>query len=66
MSPIKEEIHCDDDVPILIVGAGPCGLLLAYLLAQLGGTGPLLDNIGNWSREKESPVLDRIADCLIL
>ncbi|OJZ84492.1 hypothetical protein ASPFODRAFT_681699 [Aspergillus luchuensis CBS 106.47] len=36
MSPIKEEIHCDDDVPILIVGAGPCGLLLAYLLAQLG------------------------------
>ncbi|GLA22146.1 hypothetical protein ACMYSQ_009817 [Aspergillus niger] len=36
MSPTKDEIPFDDDVPILIVGAGPCGLLLAYLLAQLG------------------------------
>ncbi|GKZ33932.1 hypothetical protein AbraIFM66950_004023 [Aspergillus brasiliensis] len=36
MSPTKEDIHFDDDVPILIVGGGPCGLLLAYLLAQLG------------------------------
>ncbi|GKZ76670.1 hypothetical protein AnigIFM56816_007955 [Aspergillus niger] len=36
MSPTKDETPFDDDVPILIVGAGPCGLLLAYLLAQLG------------------------------
>ncbi|KAI2894583.1 hypothetical protein CBS63078_4851 [Aspergillus niger] len=36
MSLTKDEIPFDDDVPILIVGAGPCGLLLAYLLAQLG------------------------------
>ncbi|PYI03079.1 hypothetical protein BO78DRAFT_375874 [Aspergillus sclerotiicarbonarius CBS 121057] len=36
MSPTKEEIDFDDDVPVLIVGGGPCGLLLAYLLAQLG------------------------------
>ncbi|RAH58944.1 hypothetical protein BO85DRAFT_467712 [Aspergillus piperis CBS 112811] len=39
MSPTKEDIHFDDDAPILIVGGGPCGLLLAYLLAQLGRYG---------------------------
>lgn len=26
------------DVPILIVGGGPTGLLLAHMLTQLGGT----------------------------
>ncbi|PYH97501.1 3-propionate hydroxylase [Aspergillus ellipticus CBS 707.79] len=36
MSPAKENVHFEDDVPVLIVGGGPCGLLLAYLLAQFG------------------------------
>lgn len=27
-----------DNVPILIVGGGPSGLTLGYMLAQLGGT----------------------------
>lgn len=26
-----------ETIPILIIGAGPCGLLLAYMLAKLGG-----------------------------
>lgn len=26
----------DEEVPILIIGGGPSGLLLAYMLAQLG------------------------------
>ena len=28
------------DVPVLIIGGGPAGLLQAHLLSQLGGTSP--------------------------
>ncbi|KAE8423223.1 3-propionate hydroxylase [Aspergillus pseudocaelatus] len=35
MSPIQN-IVTHDDVPILIIGSGPCGLLLAFMLARLG------------------------------
>ena len=31
------------DVPVLIVGGGPTGLLAAYMLAQLGGLSLTLD-----------------------
>lgn len=31
------EAELRDEVPVLIVGGGPSGLLQAYLLAQLGG-----------------------------
>lgn len=30
----------DEDVPILIIGGGPSGLLLAFMLEQLGGVYP--------------------------
>ncbi|OJK02205.1 hypothetical protein ASPACDRAFT_1854192 [Aspergillus aculeatus ATCC 16872] len=36
MSPARQDYEIADDVPVLIVGGGPCGLLQAYLLAQLG------------------------------
>ncbi|RAL13247.1 3-propionate hydroxylase [Aspergillus homomorphus CBS 101889] len=36
MSPARQEYQITDDVPVLIIGGGPCGLLQAYLLAQLG------------------------------
>jgi NADPH-dependent 2,4-dienoyl-CoA reductase/sulfur reductase-like enzyme len=36
------DAHTVLDVPILIVGGGPTGLLLAYLLAKLGGTSATL------------------------
>lgn len=38
MSPLFSSSLPHDEVPILIVGGGPSGLLLAYLLAQLNGT----------------------------
>lgn len=31
-----------EDVPVLIVGAGPCGLLMAHLLSKLGGKGIII------------------------
>lgn len=31
-------LQADDDIPILIVGGGPSGLTLGYMLARLGGT----------------------------
>lgn len=31
-----------DNVPILVVGGGPSGLTLGYMLAQLGGTHSLI------------------------
>lgn len=36
MSPVQDPVD-HDDVPILIIGSGPCGLLLAFMLARLGG-----------------------------
>jgi 2-polyprenyl-6-methoxyphenol hydroxylase-like FAD-dependent oxidoreductase len=33
----EETTENDIDIPILIVGGGPTGLLLAYLLSKLGG-----------------------------
>ncbi|BAE62430.1 unnamed protein product [Aspergillus oryzae RIB40] len=35
MSPVQDPVD-HDDVPILIIGSGPCGLLLAFMLARLG------------------------------
>ncbi|KAB8207004.1 FAD binding domain-containing protein [Aspergillus parasiticus] len=35
MSPVQDTLD-HDDVPILIIGSGPCGLLLAFMLARLG------------------------------
>jgi cation diffusion facilitator CzcD-associated flavoprotein CzcO len=38
MSPSKLATEVfDDDVPILIIGGGPSGLLLAHMLARLNG-----------------------------
>jgi cation diffusion facilitator CzcD-associated flavoprotein CzcO len=37
MSPSKLATEVFDDVPILIVGGGPSGLLLAHMLARLNG-----------------------------
>lgn len=31
-------LQADDNIPILIVGGGPSGLTLGYMLARLGGT----------------------------
>jgi ribulose 1,5-bisphosphate synthetase/thiazole synthase len=43
MSPAKVvDQSYEDEVPILIVGGGPSGLLLAFMLAQLNG---MYDNI---------------------
>lgn len=38
MSPLLDYSAPDEKVPLLIVGGGPSGLLLAFLLAQLNGT----------------------------
>jgi hypothetical protein len=42
MSPstVPSEIF-DEHVPILIIGGGPSGLFLAFMLEQLGGPCPL-------------------------
>lgn len=38
------------DVPVLIVGGGPAGLLQAHLLSQLGGTLPKNEVVGMSNR----------------
>lgn len=38
------------DVPVLIVGGGPAGLLQAHLLSQLGGTSPKNEVVGMSNR----------------
>lgn len=39
MGSITEQ-HMATEVPVLIVGGGPTGLLAAYLLSKFGGTNP--------------------------
>lgn len=34
---VHDTAHIDVDVPVLIIGGGPSGLLQAYLLSRLGG-----------------------------
>lgn len=36
--PDGSSIPTSDDVAVLIIGGGPCGLLQAYLLAQLSSS----------------------------
>jgi cation diffusion facilitator CzcD-associated flavoprotein CzcO len=38
MSPLIHNLTPDEEVPILIIGGGPSGLLLAFLLEQLNGS----------------------------
>jgi len=37
VDPSDDKLQNDIDIPILIVGGGPTGLLLAHLLSKLGG-----------------------------
>ena len=34
---MDSEPQIESDVPVLVVGGGPAGLLMAYLLSRLGG-----------------------------
>lgn len=44
MGSITEQ-HMTTEVPVLIVGGGPTGLLAAYLLSKFGGT---ISEAQNW------------------
>lgn len=37
VDPSDDKRENDIDIPILIIGGGPTGLLLAHLLSELGG-----------------------------
>jgi ribulose 1,5-bisphosphate synthetase/thiazole synthase len=36
-TPLTDATSAEADVPVLIVGGGPTGLLSAYMLSKLGG-----------------------------
>jgi 2-polyprenyl-6-methoxyphenol hydroxylase-like FAD-dependent oxidoreductase len=57
MSPAQDDAI--DDVPILVIGSGPCGPLLAFMLARLGGNKPVLPDDSNPTNLVRTLVVER-------